>query len=136
MSGIEKAPHKIGFRRSVLKSYTRQFVAIVGISFALMAGSLQAEFAYVANDGSNNISAYHIAENGALTPVAGSPFIAGSAPRSVAVDLLGRFVYVANFSSSDISAYRIAPNGALTAVSGSPFTGVGYPASVAVRPLH
>ncbi|MGC9237930.1 MAG: beta-propeller fold lactonase family protein, partial [Thiomonas sp.] len=43
-------------------------------------------FAYVANAGSNNVSAYSInATTGALTPVAGSPFAAGNLPLSVVV---------------------------------------------------
>jgi 6-phosphogluconolactonase len=43
-------------------------------------------FAYVANSFGNNVSAYSIGANGALTPVAGSPFAAGSGPDPVAVD--------------------------------------------------
>jgi hypothetical protein len=35
-----------------------------------------ATFAYVANRGSNDISAYSIGSTGALTPVPGSPFAA------------------------------------------------------------
>jgi 6-phosphogluconolactonase (cycloisomerase 2 family) len=44
------------------------------------------KFAYVANAGSNNISAYIINQTaGALTPVAGSPFTSGAQPLSVTV---------------------------------------------------
>jgi 6-phosphogluconolactonase len=50
-----------------------------------MALDLFGRFVYVANSGSNNISAYRIGESGALTPVAGSPFPAGDFPASVAV---------------------------------------------------
>jgi 6-phosphogluconolactonase (cycloisomerase 2 family) len=122
MPGIEKAPYKGGFRRSLLKSCTRRFAAIVGIGFfAFTLGSLRAEFLYVANAGSNNVSVYRISPNGALTSVPGSPFTAGNSPRSVAVDLFGRFVYVANAGSDNVSAFRIAENGALTSVAGSPF---------------
>jgi 6-phosphogluconolactonase len=86
---------------------------------------------YVANDASSNISAYHIAENGALTPVAGSPF-PGKKPVSVAVDFWGRFLYAAN-EFGGVSAYCIRENGALTSVAGSPFpTGRGSPGSIAV----
>src|ERR1700737_2407104 len=43
-----------------------------------------AGFAYVANNQSNDVSAYAIdGMTGALAPVAGSPFPAGSYPRSV-----------------------------------------------------
>jgi DNA-binding beta-propeller fold protein YncE len=47
------------------------------------------KFAYVANAFGNNVSAYSIGANGALTPVTGSPFAAGTAPFSVAVDPTG-----------------------------------------------
>jgi 6-phosphogluconolactonase (cycloisomerase 2 family) len=72
-------------------------------------------FAYVANSGSSNVSAYRInATTGALEAVTNSPFAAGLGPSSVAVHPSGEFVYVANGSSASISAYRIdASNGAL-----------------------
>ena len=97
---------------------------------------LSSRFVYVTNEVSNDVSAYRIAENGALRPVAGSPFptgmTPGMAPVSVVVDPVGRFVYVANEGSSNVSAYRIAKNGALTPVAGSPFpTGIDS-SSVAV----
>jgi uncharacterized repeat protein (TIGR01451 family) len=80
-------------------------------------------FLYVATEGSG-VSAYTIKPiTGALTPVPGSPFPAGSYPYSVTIDPTGRFVYVANYQSdNNISAYTINPaTGALTAVPGSPF---------------
>jgi hypothetical protein len=46
----------------------------LAIGFVLLAGSLRAEFLYVANAFSDDVSAYRISPNGALTPVAGSPF--------------------------------------------------------------
>jgi hypothetical protein len=39
---------------------------------------LRAQFAYVANGGDDNVSAYSLAANGALKPVKGSPFAAGN----------------------------------------------------------
>jgi 6-phosphogluconolactonase len=124
MSGIERASYKGGFKRRQLKSYTRRFIAIVGISFGLLGGSLRAEFLHVASspeiNSGNTVSAYRIGENGVLTAVAGSPFPASNAPDSAAVDLLGRFVYVAN-GDGTVSAYRIGENGALKPVAGSPF---------------
>src|SRR5580698_9104200 len=56
------------------------------------------QFAYVANYDSANVSAYTInAKTGKLTPVAGSPFGAGTEPEGVAVDPTGKFAYVANY---------------------------------------
>jgi hypothetical protein len=92
----------------------------VAIGFALLAGSLRAQFAYVASaDG--NISAYRIGEEGTLTPVAGSPFPAGNDPVSIVAAPLSKFVYVANVISSNISAYGIGKKGILTPVPGSTF---------------
>src|SRR5260221_9884371 len=95
-------------------------IITVLVGFALLAGSLRAEFVYVANaDGS--ISAYRIGEEGTLTPVAGSPFPAGNDPVSIVTAPFGKFVYVANSFSNNISAYRIGENGVLKPLAGSPF---------------
>ncbi|MHB1550209.1 MAG: beta-propeller fold lactonase family protein, partial [Vulcanimicrobiaceae bacterium] len=87
------------------------------------------KFAYVTNaSGVGSVSAYTInAATGALTPVVGSPFAAGSSspsgsssPWGVAVDPTGKFAYVANYDATNISAYTInAATGALTPVAGS-----------------
>jgi hypothetical protein len=97
-------------------------------------------FAYVTNAGfgnaSNNVSGYTInATSGALTPISGSPFSAGLAPISVAVDPSGRFAYVASNYDFDVSGYTInATSGALTGIPGSPFPAGLNPYSEAVDP--
>jgi 6-phosphogluconolactonase (cycloisomerase 2 family) len=89
-------------------------------------------FAYVANcgsgqgctgTGSGSITGYALnSVTGAMTPVPGSPFLAGLNPFAVTVDPTGKFVYVANTSSSSVSAFTIDPNsGTLSALAGSPF---------------
>ena len=97
-----------------------------------MAVEPTAKFVYVANFSSNNVSAYGIGSNGALTPVSGSPFATGVGPVSVAVNATAKFAYVVNFSSKNVSGYRIASNGTLTPVPGSPFAARVKPASVAI----
>jgi 6-phosphogluconolactonase len=83
----------------------------------------------VANEVDSTVSAYRIAENGALSPVIGSPFAGqGTFATSLAVDPFSRSVYVtntiANPQSEIVSAYSINPTtGALTPVAGSPFPG-------------
>ena len=52
---------------------------------------LRAQFAYVANLNSHNVSAYSICSSGVLTPIPGSPFPVGPNPASVAVDPTGKF---------------------------------------------
>jgi hypothetical protein len=49
-----------------------------------------------------------------LRTVINSPFVAVSAPVSVAVDPTGKFAYVANLGGNNVSAYSIGANGALT----------------------
>src|SRR5260370_21979975 len=77
-------------------------------------------FAYVVNSGSGNVSAYTIDESkGALTQIAGSPFVTGQNPISVVVSTNGEFAYVTNFFSNTVSAYTIdAETGGLTPVNG------------------
>ena len=116
MIRIEKIPYKVGFGWRLLKSYTSRFLTLVGIAFLWLAAPLQAQFAYVVNYGSSNVSAYRIGANGVLRPVPGSPFETGLNPQSVAVDPTGKFAYVANGFANNISAYRIGANGALTPV--------------------
>ncbi len=84
------------------------------------------KFVYVTsvntNAGTGSVSAYAIdAATGALTPVAGGPFVAGAYPYGVALAPNGKFAYVAN-GDIGISAYRVnATTGALVQVVGSPF---------------
>jgi 6-phosphogluconolactonase (cycloisomerase 2 family) len=82
------------------------------------------KFVYAALNGANAIPAYTInSSTGALTPVIGSPFTAGSVPYTVRVDPSGRFVYAVNLDSDNISAYSInSASGALTPIAGSPFS--------------
>src|SRR5579859_3260329 len=54
------------------------------------------EFVLVANQGSGNVSVYKVGHGGALTQVAGSPFVAGNGSGSVGVDQSGRFAYVSD----------------------------------------
>ncbi len=58
--------------------------------------------------------------DGALTPVAGSPFVAGSFPARVAIGASGKFLYAPSYGAADIFAYSVS-SGALTALGGSPF---------------
>jgi 6-phosphogluconolactonase len=91
-------------------------------------------FVYVANQGSNNVSAYTLeGTTGALTPLAGSPFAAGNQPSAVAIDPTGAFAFVANAGAGTVSVYAIdAITGALTPISGSPFTTGSQPTSIAI----
>jgi 6-phosphogluconolactonase len=104
-----------------------------GITPVSIAVSAVNDFVYVANQGSNNVSAYKLgAGTGILTAVPGSPF-ASTQPAAVAVDPTGKFAYVANAVSNTVSAYAIAPaSGALTPLGGSPFAAALQPSAIAI----
>jgi len=138
-------PNRMWLRRISDRSWVRTraklWLALV-IAVTLFAGPFaRAQFAYVASNGTDSVSGFLINRGtGALTPVAGSPFPAGSFPVSVAVHPTGKFVYVANnaqFSggNGNVSGYTINPGtGTLTAIVGSPFPAELLPNSVTVDP--
>ncbi len=65
-------------------------------------------YAYVANAGSNDVSAYRIHhQTGALVALPGSPFKVGQKPQSLLAHPNGRWLFVANHDSRDISVFRI-----------------------------
>lgn len=70
---------------------------------------------------------------GILTPVSGSPFLAGNTPMQATQDSLSKFLYVSNYNDSQggISAFEIDQStGSLSPIPGSPFaTGIvgSYP---------
>ena len=61
-----------------------------------------------------------MAPSGALTPVPGSPFVAGINPLSLTT--VGNFLYVSNTGDGTISGYSInTTSGILTPLANSPF---------------
>ena len=114
--------------------------ALAGINPISVTVDPGGKFAYVANRGTNDVSAYTIGVNGTLTQIACSVgcsvaiagnFQAGISPWSVTIDPSGKFAYVANSGSNDVSAYSINPDGTLTqilcgAVSPCAFNGLNY----------
>jgi len=91
------------------------------VSFTAAFTSSQKTFAYVANSAGGDISAFAVqAGTGALVPVPGSPFAAGTTPIGMATS--GGFLYVLNQGSNNVSAYALDPlTGSLAVVAGSPF---------------
>ncbi len=85
-------------------------------------------YLYIARSGANGgVAVYSIAGGGALTPVKGSPFAAGSGTYSVVLDSTGTYAYAANRTDGTISGFTIVPATAtvpltLTPLSGSPYT--------------
>jgi 6-phosphogluconolactonase len=102
--------------------------AIVALANACQSG------VYVANGLENSISGYtRNIFNGALTPIASSPFATGSAPSSLA--LTASYLYVANGGSDNVSVYSIVRSTrALTPIPGSPFVVGPSPGASASTP--
>ena len=107
-----------------------------------IVGTQDRTYVFVGNEGSNDISAFAVNfASGALTPVPGSPFAAGTDPKSLAlyvetgnrgVSNFGTYLYVANAGSDTVSAFAVdTSSGSLTPLSPATFaTGKG-PSSIA-----
>ena len=90
--------------------------------------------AYMANNGSNNISQYTIGATGALTPMSPATVAAGTNPSSVAVDPSGKYAYVTNSGNNNVSQYTIGATGALAPMSPATVAAGTSPSSVKVAP--
>jgi 6-phosphogluconolactonase len=99
-----------------------------------VAVDLAHNFVYVANQGSNNISAFALTvSTGALTAIAGSPFAAANQPSSVIVDPTGSFTYVVNSGSNTVAGYAIdSTTGALTPIGGPGIATGTQPTAIAI----
>lgn len=80
------------------------------------------------------ISGFAVASSGALTPVTGSPFQAGSTPTGIAIDPTSRFVYATDSVQNQLIAYALQPSGVLLPLTNGPFTTGTFPVSVVVDP--
>jgi len=89
-------------------------------------------YVYVNNNasGPNSVSAFSVDANGALTPIAGSPFASGGsgvgggffAANRATIGTAGKFLFAANEQTNNVSVFAIDPaTGVLTLVPGSPF---------------
>src|SRR6267154_3389153 len=95
-------------------------------------------FIYTANAAGNpsTVSALSTSPStGALSPIGGSPYNAGSGSFALTADLINHRVYVANSQSGDISAFNLDPNtGAMSKVLESPFASEAGVDSLVVSP--
>jgi len=78
---------------------------------------------------------FSVGSGGALSPVAGSPFLAGVQPTAIASDSTSSYVYVTDFVKGDVLAYSAA-SGTLTPLAGSPFSAGNQPTAIAVDPTY
>jgi 6-phosphogluconolactonase (cycloisomerase 2 family) len=112
----------------------------LGSFLALLEPNLaraQSDFVYTNDDvvGANTVSGFSVAQNGVLTPLAGSPFPTGGsgsggglfAANRVTVSAAGGFLFTANSAVGSISVFSIDPaTGNLAPVPGSPFATSGF----------
>lgn len=86
--------------------------------------------------GAGSVSVYHVARDGTLDAIAGSPFTDGqTAPCWVAISPDGRALFAVNTGSGSISRYGVASSGALTLAGSTAMTGSGLRAfDAAVSP--
>lgn len=106
----------------------------VGNTPAWAAFDPYGKFFYVANKGSNSVSAFtRNGSTGVLTAVPGPAFTAGTNPVFVAVDPSGKFVYAVNNGSNNVSVFSInATTGALTPTSTPTFATGTSPTSIVI----
>jgi 6-phosphogluconolactonase len=97
-------------------------VAVNGADPASMAISQNGKFLYVANSGSNDVTAFSIGTTGLLSRIAPSGTNAnpistgGTVPKGMTVSPNGSFLYVTNSGSHNLSVFQIGANGLLTLV--------------------
>lgn len=100
-------------------------------------------YVYINNNlpGPNTVSAFSVDANGALSPIAGSPFATGGlgvgggffAATRMTIGTATKFLFAANEQTNNISVFSIDPaTGALTQVPGSPFPTGGASASAGI----
>ena len=81
------------------------------------------------------VFAFSVGTGGVLTPVAGSPFAAGSQPSGLASDSTGTYLYATDFKNNQVLGYTVN-SGALTPLSGSPYPAGTAPSAIAVNPAY
>src|SRR5262245_10959073 len=131
-----------------MKTTTRIFMLVVlcvvswQAQFRVARAQGDPTFVYTNNDRNpNSISAFSVASNGSLSPVAGSPFLTGGieagggffAANRITAAIVKDFLYAANAGSNTVSGFSINPaTGVLTPVPGSPFATGGVADGIGV----
>jgi 6-phosphogluconolactonase len=80
------------------------------------------------------ISGFAISSSGALTPLPGSPYLAGTTPTGIAIDPTSRFVYATDSVQDQLIVYDIEAGGSLLALTNGPFETGTFPVDVTVDP--
>jgi 6-phosphogluconolactonase (cycloisomerase 2 family) len=99
---------------------TASELAYAGVQPSASASDPTSRFLYVTDAASNEMYAYTIGANGALTALTNGPFATGVFPDGITIDPSGTYIYVSNYNSNTISPYQIAQStGAPSALAGA-----------------
>ncbi|MGO9324330.1 MAG: lactonase family protein [Terracidiphilus sp.] len=71
---------------------------------------------------------------GALTPVTGSPYLAGVKPTALTSDPISRFIFVTDYASNQLIGYSVLSTDALQFMVNGPFRTGNEPTSIAIDP--
>ncbi len=116
--------------------FPAQRIGPFGSTFSPIHGSQL--FVSNAHDGpgAGSVSVYHVARNGGLDAITGSPFADGqTAPCWVAISPDGRALFAVNTGAGSISRYAVGSNGTLTLAGSTALNGAGLRAfDAAVSP--
>lgn len=80
------------------------------------------------------VDVFSVSLNGALTPIAGSPFSGvGNGSEDLVLSPDGQHLFVTNLHGNTVEVFNVGPTGSLSLVPGSPFANVGglFPAALA-----
>jgi 6-phosphogluconolactonase len=80
------------------------------------------------------ISGFAIGSTGALAPLPGSPYLAGTTPTGIAIDPTNRFVYATDSVQNQLIVYDVQSNGSLLPLNNGPFDTGTFPVDVTVDP--
>lgn len=94
-----------------------------GTNPVAVAVNSSSSLVFVANQGSDSISAFSIQQDGSLLQASGSPFPTFPRPVALAVSPNGKFLYVANSTQGAVSVYTIGSSGSLSLLPNGPFVG-------------
>ena len=131
----------------LIRRFVSAFVGagVVAIAVALQAGAASKDTHVYINDntaGVNTVAGFVRHEDGSLSALPGSPFVAGGAGTGVITGSQGslqatadgRYLLVADAGSNEISVLRVRPDGTLRQAEGSPVSSGGvFPVSIAVH---
>ena len=97
--------------------------------------SADGRFAYATNTGSDTITGYRIAKNGAIALLDSDGVTAttGDGPTDMAFDRTGRVLYALSGAEGSISAYRVDGRGGLTPLGSATGLPAGVVAGLAAR---